>query len=107
MAIHDVTVLSPVTLDDATIEAFRTSLRGELLRPGDEGYDAARMVHNGMIDKHPALMAQWVGAVDVRRAVDFAREHQLLVSVRGGGHNVTGNAVSDGGLMIDLAPMKS
>jgi FAD/FMN-containing dehydrogenase len=106
MAVQDVTVLSPVTLDDGTIEAFRTSLRGELLRPGDEGYDAARMVHNGMIDKHPALIARCAGATDVMRAVDFAREHQLVVSVRSGGHNVTGNAVSDGGLMIDLAPMK-
>ena len=96
MAVQDVTVLSPVTLDDGTIEAFRTSLRGELLRPGDEGYDAARMVHNGMIDKHPALIARCAGATDVMRAVDFAREHQLVVSVRGGGHNVTGNAVSDG-----------
>src|SRR5215207_9110023 len=106
MAVQDVTVLSPVTLDDATIEALRTSLRGELLRLGDDGYDAARMVHNGMIDKHPALIARCAGATDVMRAVDFAREHQLVVSVRGGGHNVTGNAVSDGGLMIDLALMK-
>jgi FAD/FMN-containing dehydrogenase len=106
MAVQDVTVLSPVSLDNATIEAFGTSLRGELLRPGDEGYDAARMVHNGMIDKHPALIARCAGATDVMRAVAFAREHQLLMSVRGGGHNVTGNAVSDGGLMIDLTPMK-
>jgi FAD/FMN-containing dehydrogenase len=106
MAIQDATLLFPVTLDHATIEALRTSLRGELLRPGDEGYDAARQVHNGMIDKHPALIARCAGAVDVMRAVAFAREHQLQVAVRGGGHNVTGNAVSDGGLMIDLAPMK-
>jgi FAD/FMN-containing dehydrogenase len=106
MVVQDVTVLSSVSLENSTIEAFGTSLRGELLRPGDEGYDAARMAHNGMIDKHPALIAQCVGAVDVMRAVAFAREHQLLVAVRGGGHNVTGNAVSDGGLMIDLAPMK-
>src|SRR5215212_772424 len=106
MVIQDVTVLSPVSLDNATIEGFGTSLRGELLRPGDEGYDAARMVHNGMIDKHPALIARCVGAADVMRSVDFAREHQLVVSVRGGGHNVTGNAVSDGGLMIDLSLMK-
>ena len=87
MAVQDVTLLFPATLDDATVEAFRTSLRGELLRPGDEGYDAARMVHNGMIDKHPALIARCVGAVDVMRAVRFAREQQLEVAVRGGGHN--------------------
>jgi FAD/FMN-containing dehydrogenase len=106
MAVQDVTVLFPLTLDDTTIEALRTSLRGELLRPGDDGYGAARMVHNGMIDKHPALIARCAGAADVMRSVAFAREHHLLVSVRGGGHNVTGNAVSDGGLMIDLVPMK-
>jgi FAD/FMN-containing dehydrogenase len=106
MVVQDVTILSSVGVDEARVEAFRTSLRGELLRPGDEGYDAARMVHNGMIDKHPALIARCAGAADVRRAVAFARAHQLEVAVRGGGHNVTGNAVSDGGLMIDLAPMK-
>jgi FAD/FMN-containing dehydrogenase len=106
MAVRDITLSTPVTLDEATIEAFRASLRGELLLPNDEGYDAARTIHNGMIDKHPALIARCAGAADVMRAVDFAREHQLEVAVRGGGHNVTGNAVSDGGLMIDLSPMK-
>src|SRR5437879_3743429 len=93
-------------LDAATIESFRTSLRGALLRPGDEGYDAARQVWNGMIDRKPALIARCAGAADVISAVNFARTNNLLVSVRGGGHNVTGNAVCDGGLMIDLSPMK-
>jgi FAD/FMN-containing dehydrogenase len=106
MAVHDATRLSSVVLDETTIETFRTSLRGELLLPDDAGYDAARAVHNGMIDKHPALIARCAGATDVMRAVDLAREHGLEVSVRGGGHNVTGNAVSDGGLMIDLSLMK-
>ena len=106
MAVQDVAVLSPVTLDDATIEAFRASLRGRLLRPDDEGYDAARRVWNGMIDRHPALIARCAGVADVVAAVEFARANDLLVSVRGGGHNVTGNAVCDGGLMIDLSPMK-
>jgi hypothetical protein len=94
-------------IEKAAVEAFKTSLRGELLRPGDDGYDEARKVWNGMIDKRPALIARCAGVADVISAVDFARTHQLLVSVRGGGHNIPGNAVCDGGLMIDLAPMRS
>ena len=94
-------------LEDANIEKFRGSLRGEVLRPGDDGYDEARTVWNAMIDRRPALIARCAGAADVIECVRFAREHDLLVSVCGGGHNVAGNAVCDGGLMIDLAPMKS
>ena len=95
------------TIDDAALEAFKTSLRGELLRPGDPGYDDARKVWNGMIDKRPALIARCTGVADIIDAVNFARTNELLVSVRGGGHNITGNAVCDGGLMIDLSRMKS
>ena len=94
-------------LKDASIEAFQGNLRGEVLRPDDDGYDATREVWNAMIDRRPALIARCTGAADVIECVRFAREHDLLVSVRGGGHNVAGNAVCDGGLMIDLAPMKS
>src|SRR5438128_1278894 len=94
-------------IEAAAVEAFKARLRGQLLRPGDDGYDEARKVWNGMIDKRPALIARCVGVADVISAVDFARTHRLLVSVRGGGHNVPGNAVCDGGLMIDLAPMRS
>jgi hypothetical protein len=93
-------------LDVATIESFGTSLRGTLLRPGDAGYDTARQIWNGMIDKRPGLIARCAGTADVIQAVNFARTHNLLLSVRGGGHNITGNAVCDGGLMIDLSPMK-
>jgi FAD/FMN-containing dehydrogenase len=93
-------------LDDAAIDRFSAGLRGALVRPADAGYDAARKVWNGMVDKRPALIARCAGAADVIHGVRFAREHDLLVSVRGGGHNVTGNAVCDGGLMIDLSPMK-
>ena len=93
-------------LDEATIQSFRASLRGDLLRPADDGYDAARRVWNGMIDRRPALIARCVGPADVVAAVNLARTHEVLVSVRGGGHNVAGNAVCDGGLMIDLSPMK-
>ena len=88
------------------VATFQASLRGKLLRHSDAGYDDARKVWNGMIDKRPALIARCVGVADVMDAVNFARTNDLLVSVRGGGHNITGNAVCDGGLMIDLSPMK-
>ena len=107
LATHQATILPPVDLDDATIEAFRASLRGTLLRPGDSNYDTARQVFNAMIDRRPALIAQCAGVTDVIAAVTFAREHELLVAVRGGGHHVAGNAVCDGGLVIDLSCMKS
>ncbi len=93
-------------IGEADFEKFRSSLRGELLLSSDEGYDAARKVWNGMIDKRPALIARCAGAADVIQCVRFAREHDLLVSVRGGGHNYAGKSVCDGGLMIDLSPMK-
>ena len=94
-------------LEEATVQGFAAGLRGPLLRPGDNGYDEARKVWNGMIDRRPALIARCTGVADVIAAVRFARDHELLVSVRGGGHNITGNAVCEGGLMIDLSPMKS
>src|SRR4051794_30989170 len=97
---------STLAIEDAKIEALRASLGGALLRPGDEGYDDARSIFNGMIDRNPALIARCASPGDVVKAVKFAREHDLLVSVRGGGHNVAGNAICDGGLMIDLSPMK-
>jgi FAD/FMN-containing dehydrogenase len=98
---------SHIVIEGTTVETFKTSLRGELLRPGDTDYDEARKVWNGMIDKRPGLIARCTGVADVISAVDFARTHQLLVSVRGGGHNIPGNAVCNGGLMIDLARMRS
>ncbi|HEX9867504.1 MAG TPA: FAD-binding oxidoreductase [Candidatus Tectomicrobia bacterium] len=94
-------------IEGAVVETFKASLRGELHCPGDAGYDEARKVWNGMIDKRPGLIARCAGVADVISAVNFARTHQLLVSVRGGGHNIPGNAVCNGGLMIDLAPMRS
>ena len=93
-------------LEEATVQNFAANLRGPLLRPSDGGYDQARKVWNGMIDRHPALIARCAGVADVIAAVRFARDHGLLVSVKGGGHNITGNAVCEGGLMIDLSPMK-
>ncbi len=95
-----------VQLDDAAVGALRASLGGALLVSGDAGYDEARTTFNGMIDRHPALIARCAATGDVVKAVNFAREHGLIVSVRGGGHNVAGNAICEGGLMIDLTPMK-
>src|SRR6266511_5646354 len=94
-------------LEDTVVEAFKASLRGALLRPGDVGYDDTRKIHNGMIDRRPALIACCAGVADVLTGVRFAREHELLVSVRGGGHGMPGFAVCEGGLMLDLSGMKS
>lgn len=93
-------------LEPSNIQTLKASLRGELLQPNDEGYDCARRVWNGMIDRKPTLIVRCRGVDDVIHAVNFARTHHLLVSVRGGGHNVTGNAVCDGGIVIDLSGMK-
>ena len=95
-----------VVLDADAIGQFRARLRGGHLLPGDDGYDAARSIYNAMIDHRPAIIARCAGVADVIAAVNFARSNGLLVSVRGGGHNVSGNAACDRGLMIDLSPMK-
>ncbi len=94
-------------LESAAVDALRTHFRGALLRPGEEGYDEARRVWNGAIDRHPALIARCAGADDVVEAVKFARARDMLVSIRGGGHAVAGHAVCDGGVMIDLSLMKA
>jgi FAD/FMN-containing dehydrogenase len=96
-----------VILEEAAVQNLADGLRGPLLRPGNGSYDEARKVWNGMIDRRPALIARCAGVADVIAAVRFARAQGILVSVRGGGHNITGNAVCEGGLMIDLSPMKS
>src|SRR5215210_2202008 len=95
-----------LTLDDATVDEFAARLRGDVLRPTDEGYDAARTIHNGMIDRRPILIARCAGVADVIASVQFARDQQLLVSVRSGGHSLPGFSVCDGGLMIDLSRMR-
>ena len=79
---------------------------GQLLLPTDAGYEARRRVHNGLINKHPAVIAACNGVADIVAAVTMARTLGLEMSVRGGGHNVAGRATIDGGLMIDLSPMK-
>jgi FAD/FMN-containing dehydrogenase len=87
-------------------ERLRDALRGPVIVPGDEGYDAARAIWNGAVDRRPACIARCTGVADVVAAVRFARERDLLVAVRSGGHGVGGHAVCDDGLVIDLSPMK-
>ena len=96
-----------LALDEATIQDFRAGLRGQVILPGDADYDDVRKVWNGMIDRRPALIARCAGVADVIRAVRLARDQHLLLAVRGGGHNVTGAGTCDGGLVIDLSPMKA
>jgi FAD/FMN-containing dehydrogenase len=93
-------------LDEQAVQRFAAALDGVLRRPGDPGYEEARRVWNGMIDKRPALIAACAHTEDVATAVTFAREQALPLSVRGGGHNVAGHAANDGGLVIDLSPMR-
>ena len=95
------------TLTASDVTDLKGSLRGELILPGQSGYDQARKLWNGAFDRRPALIVRCVGAADVTQAVTFARAHNLLVAVRGGGHSLSGQSVCDGGLVIDLSPMKS
>jgi FAD/FMN-containing dehydrogenase len=88
------------------LQQFRQSLRGQSLCPGEPLYNITRTVPKAMIDRQPVIIARCVGAAEVIARVRFAREHDLLVSVRGGGHSVAGKSVCDGGLMIDLSAMK-
>ena len=97
--------MSSVTSEDC-VQLLAEVLSGQVLAPGDPGYDEARRVHNGLIDKHPAAIARCLHTADVVDAVNFGRSEGLEISVRGGGHNVAGRAVTDGGLMIDLSLMK-
>lgn len=94
------------TFDAARLETLSGGLSGSLLRPGDDGYDEARRVHNGLVDRRPALIVRCRSAADVAGAIGFAREAGAELCVRGGGHNVAGRAVADGAVMIDLAEMK-
>lgn len=91
---------------ESAIQKFKGTLRGQSLCPGEQGYDAVRAVPNAMIDRRPALIARCAGAADVIACVRFAREHDLVLSVRGGGHSVAGKAVCDGALMVDLSAMR-
>jgi FAD/FMN-containing dehydrogenase len=93
-------------LDAEAVEGFKTQVRGPVLAPGDPGYDDAREIWNGLIDRRPALIVQCSGAADVVDAVNFARDNELVLSIKAGGHNVAGNAVNDGGIVLDLSQMR-
>jgi FAD/FMN-containing dehydrogenase len=93
-------------MDTAPAENLRARVRGQLLLPADEGYDAGRKIYNAMIDKRPAMILRCAGAADVIAAISFAQEQNLLVSIRSGGHGIAGKAICDGGLVIDLSRMK-
>lgn len=92
--------------NDAAIADLRAAIRGEVVTPADEGYDSARAVYNGMIDKHPALVVRCADVADVMVGVNFGRENGLAVAVRGGGHNAAGLGTCDDGIVLDLGRMK-
>jgi FAD/FMN-containing dehydrogenase len=96
-----------IALEPAALHELGASLRGPMMMPGNAGYDDARKVWNAMIDKHPALIVQCEGVTDVVNAVNFAREHELLVSVRSGGHSISGKSVCEGGMMIDMSGLNT
>jgi hypothetical protein len=93
-------------LDQSDIASFKASIRGQLIQPGDDLYDAARKVHNGMIDRRPRLIARCADAADVMTAVNFGRDQNMLIAIRSGGHSAGGLGVCDDGLVIDLSPIK-
>jgi FAD/FMN-containing dehydrogenase len=94
-------------MTDQAVATFAQGLRGRLIRQGDEDYDAARALYNGMIDKRPQLIARPADVADVISAVNFSREHAVLLAIRGGGHNGPGLGSCDDGLVIDLSALKS
>ena len=89
-------------ITSSVLRELASVLRGQVVYPGDRGYDAARAVFNGMIDRRPLAVVRPVDASDVVRCIEFARRHDLPLSVRGGGHSVAGHSVRDGALMLDL-----
>src|SRR5688572_11204371 len=95
-----------IVLDAADIADLARNFRGELIQRDDPAYDSARRIWNGAIDRYPLFIARCTGVADVLTAVRFAREHELVVAVRGGGHNVAGTAACNDGIVIDLSPMK-
>jgi FAD/FMN-containing dehydrogenase len=109
MAAVSVTALAggQVELNAHTVESFGTSLDGSLIGRDSPGYEEARAVWNAMVEKRPVLIARCAGAPDVKRSLDFARQHGLLFSVRGAGHNIAGSALCEGGLTVDLSQMRA
>ena len=99
-------VAKAISIDDASVNNLKASFRGEIIRPADTSYEERRKVWNGSIDRRPGLIARCTEVADVLAAVRFARQHELLTAVRGGGHSFPGHSVCDGGIVIDLGPMK-
>ena len=95
-----------VVIPQAAVEALTDGLRGSLLLPGNDGYDKARLLLNKSFDKHPAVIVQPSGAVDVQRAVNFARHYDLLLAVKCGGHSHSGKSSCDNGMQIDLSTLR-
>src|SRR4051812_11762948 len=93
------------TMDPVALEGLTTATRGEVIQPGDPGYDEARIVYNAMIDKYPALIVRARDVADVIATVNFARDNELLLAIRGGGHNGPGLGTVDNGVVLDLSPM--
>jgi FAD/FMN-containing dehydrogenase len=93
-------------VDQGALSVFKTRFKGPVFAPGDAGHDESRALWNGMIDRKPALVARCLGVADVVAGVRFAREHDLLICIKAGGHNIGGLAVAEGGLMLDLSPMR-
>lgn len=93
-------------LEEETVNELIRNVRGPVLRPGDAAYEEARLIQNGLIDRHPALIVRCTGNADVIQVVNLAREHGLLLSVKGGAHNVAGTCVNDGGVVVDLSLMR-
>ena len=96
-----------VSISPDHIEKFEAALRGQVYRPSDAIYEQARVLWNGMIDRHPALVVRAAGVRDVMQSVDFAREHGALLTIKGGGHQIAGHAAADGAIMLDLSAMRS
>src|SRR3954447_26063365 len=93
--------------DDASIDTLKREIRGTVLTEDSPGYDEARTIWNAMIDRRPRLIVRCTGPADVIKSIKFATSQGLLIAIRGGGHNIAGNAICDGGLVIDLSQMKS
>jgi FAD/FMN-containing dehydrogenase len=96
-----------VNLQANKLKALKDGFKGEILLPGDSAYESARKIWNAMIDKHPAVIARCAATSDVVRGVNFARDNEILLAIRGGGHNIAGNAMCDNGIVIDLSQMKA
>lgn len=96
----------PVLGSNPSLASFIAGLRGEVLLRGDAGYEQARRIWNGMIDRHPSLIVRCTGTADVIACVNFAREEGLPLAIRSGGHNVAGTAICEDGLVVDLSAMK-